>query len=140
VKRKYHRPRPLTPQIGSNPQLLWIIWILVAVIVLANLACKSGTDPNDKNEVRVTIDAVPLLLIADSTSTATIWATVTQGGQPVPDSTMVFFATSLGRIEVEAGTRDGLARATFTSGRETGVAAVIAQVKAVRDTVLVTLY
>lgn len=105
-----------------------------------SLCCKSSSDPVDKGLVTVQLDAVPGLVKADSAATSTVWATVTLGGAPVPDSTRVYFAVSMGSISAEAATQDGLARATFTAGKEVGVAAVIAQVKAVRDTVLITLY
>ncbi len=140
MKRKFRPHRPLTPQVGSSKAIPWIIWSIVVLVVLFNLSCRSGTAPKGQAELNLTIDAVPVLVLADSSSTSTIWATVTIDGEPVADSTVVFFASSLGGVESEAPTKDGLARAVFHAGRETGVAAVIAQVKAVRDTVLVTLY
>jgi hypothetical protein len=65
---------------------------------------------------------------------------VLQSGHPVSDSTIVYFVASLGQVTTEAVTKDGLARATFTPGSTPGVAAIIAQVKAVRDTVMITIY
>ena len=140
MKRKFRTQRPLTPHTGGSRALPWIIWVIVVLVVLANLSCKSGTDPKGQKELTLGIDAVPALVAADSAATSTVWATVTIDGEPVPDSTVVFFAASLGSVEPEAKTKDGLARAVFRAGRETGVAAIIAQVKAVRDTVLVTLF
>ena len=61
-------------------------------------------------------------------------------GHPVPDSTRVSFAATNGLIDAEAYTMDGLARAEFIPGASIGVAALIAQVRAMRDTVLITLY
>ncbi len=107
---------------------------------LAVAACRTGTDPDDEKQISLQLDSVPLLVLADSTSAATIWATVLQGSRPIADSTVVQFATSLGRIDPEGFTRDGLARVTFVAGRETGVAAIVAQSRGVRDTVLITLY
>ncbi len=115
--------------------------ILIAILLLpAGISCRKSVAPEPHDELVVQLDAVPLLLKADSTGTSTIWATVLQGGAPVPDSTMVYFAAGVGEVPPEAYTRDGLARVTYTPGRERGVAAIVAQVRAVRDTVLVTLY
>jgi hypothetical protein len=105
------------------------------------LACRSSTEPEPHGGLTLTLDAVPLLVkAADTVEVATIWATVLEKGHPVADSTLVSFAASNGRIDAEAMTRDGLAKATFHPGSEPGVAAVIAQVRAVRDTVHLTLY
>ena len=82
----------------------------------------------------------PLLLKADSSSTATIWATVLISDRPAPDSTVVNFASTLGTVTSEAYTRAGLARAIFAAGDEPGTVAVVAQVLAVRDTVVLTVY
>jgi hypothetical protein len=79
-------------------------------------------------------------LKADSTSVSTIWATVLESGRPVADSTLVVFGAALGEITPEAQTEDGLARAVFTPGTVAGTAIIVAQVRAVRDTVLVTIY
>lgn len=114
---------------------------LVAFAVgTAAISCRTSTEPDPNGGITIQLDSVPLLLKADSVSTATVWATVLSHGAPVPDSTVVQFAASLGIIETEARTKDGLARVNFRAGKETGIAAVVAQTKAVRDTVLVTLY
>lgn len=118
-------------------------WSGVALALLLagiGLSCRSTSAPEGNQGVSLVVDAVPLLLKADSVSVSTIWATVLEDGAPVPDSTLVSFATSLGSVEPEAYTRDGLAKARFSAGDETGVAAVVAQARAVRDTVLITLF
>ncbi len=69
-------------------------------------------------------------------ATAEIWATVRQGTGPIRDSTIVFFATTVGEITQESFTRDGLAVAVLSSpgdGRPRR-AAVVAQAITVRDT------
>jgi hypothetical protein len=112
--------------------------VIAAVFVLPS--CRSTSAPEAGGAITLKVDAVPLLLKADSTSVATIWATVLQDERPAPDSTVVCFAASLGQITSEAYTRDGLARASFTAGSAPGVAAIVAQAKGVRDTVVVTVY
>lgn len=116
-----------------------LILALLSTVLL--LSCRSTSEPDPNTGLTVQLDAVPLLLkAADTLEVSTIWATVLQDGQPVPDSTVVSLAASNGRIDAEARTRDGLARANFYPGVQVGVGSVIAQVKAVRDTVLITLY
>jgi hypothetical protein len=115
--------------------------LLGGVIVLPVLSCRTSAGPDDpRDRISLQLDAVPLLLKADTTGVSTIWATVLISNQPAPDSTLVSFVSTLGTVTSEAFTRDGLARATFTPGSETGAAAVVAQVMAVRDTVVLTVY
>lgn len=107
----------------------------------AHLSCRTSSEPDDPQKaIDLRLDAVPLLLKADSSSTATIWATVLISDRPAPDSTVVNFASTLGTVTSEAYTRAGLARAVFAAGDEPGTAAVVAQVLAVRDTVVLTVY
>ena len=115
----------------------WIALVLVTIL----LSCRTSTGPEGNATLTIHLDAVPLLLkAADTLDVAAVWATVLESGRPVPDSTLVSFAATNGRIEAEALTRDGLARVEFLPGASVGIAAIIAQVRAVRDTVLITLY
>jgi len=126
-----------------KPTTAWPAGLALLALLLAcviGLSCRSTAGPQQSDGVTLQLDAVPLLLKADSAAVSTIWATVLQSGHPVQDSTMVVFAASQGQVTPEAYTRDGLAMATFTPPSEPGVAEVVAQVKAVRDTVLVTVY
>ena len=72
------------------------------------------------------------LVIADTSvpngGSTTMTATVTEaGGTPVHDGTVVTFSTTLGAVyPPEAPTARGRAGATFTAGRESGVADVLA--------------
>jgi len=118
-----------------------VLLILAALLCLMLLpSCRSSAPTGPQDGLSVGLDAVPSLLKADSSGTAVIWCTVLDRGRPVADSTAVSFVASLGTIDAEARTRDGLARAVFTPGAEPGTAAIVAQVRAVRDTVLVTVY
>ncbi len=119
------------------------ILILAGLAILALLAlgsCRQTAAPEVANTLSLRLDAVPLLVKADSSAVSTIWATVLQDGQPVKDSTIVNFVAAMGKIAPTAYTRDGLATATFSPGTDAGVATIVAQVKAVRDTVAVTIY
>jgi hypothetical protein len=132
-------------RISSPPRWRLLGFALTAMLaVTAHTSCRRTieTPPAPANQVVLQLDAMPLLLRADTSAvqTSQIWATVLQGGEPVADSTVVSFASSLGTITSEALTKDGLARVTFSAPGTTGVAAVIGQVKAVRDTVEITIY
>lgn len=116
------------------------VWMLVVTIAVLALSCRSSTGPDPAAALTVDLDAVPTLLKSDSLSSSVIWATVLEHGRPAPDSTRVSFVATMGTVEADALTHDGLARVVFRPGRETGVAVVVAQVRAVRDTVMLTIY
>lgn len=130
------------PSRRNTPPPAWLrLFVLAALITTTILACRSSSQPDPADGLTVTLDAVPLLVkAADTLDVATIWATVLEHGDPVRDSTLVSFVASNGKIESEAWTRDGLAQAIFRPGTQPGVASVVAQVRAVRDTVLLTVY
>jgi hypothetical protein len=125
---------------GAHGLLAGAGLLLFLTVVLVPVSCRSTAAPDLNGGLTVSLDAVPLLLKADSIAVSTIWATVLEKGHPVRDSTLVSFVTTIGTISAEAMTRDGLATATFNPNGEPGLAAIIAQVRAVRDTVMVTVY
>jgi hypothetical protein len=127
---------------GGLGPLAGMTFLLLLAAILVPVSCRSTArpEPESTGGLTVSLDAVPLLLKADSSAVSTIWATVLEKGQPVQDSTRVNFVTTVGTISAEALTRDGLATATFNPNGEIGLAAIIAQVRAVRDTVMVTVY
>ena len=117
------------------------IFLLAAVLLGLVPACRTQSNPTGpEGDVDLRLDVVPLILKADSASTATVWATLLVRGEPAPDSTVVNFVVSQGAIDPVGYTVDGLASATYTSGGEPGSAAIVAQAMTVRDTVVVTLY
>lgn len=132
--------RENTPSPNARRSVTRLV-ILGALLVTTVLACRSSSKPDPSDGLTLSLDAVPLLVkAADSLDVATIWATVLEYGEPVRDSTLVSFVASNGKVESRAWTRDGLAQATFRPGATPGVASVVAQVRAVRDTVLLTVY
>lgn len=137
MKLKKERSRPGVPGPLMGPAFL-----LLLASILVPVSCRStaGPDPDTNRGIRLSLDAVPLLLKADSAAVSTIWATVLEDGQPVRDSTLVSFVTTVGTVPPAALTRDGLASVPFDPDGETGLAAIIAQVRGVRDTVMVTVY
>ena len=99
------------------------------------------TGPEDKR-ISVELAAFPERLSAeDSLATAEVWATVKQGSRPVRDSTVVAFATTIGKITTTSLTRDGLAVAVLNSPGDGKPrrGEVVAQVLTIRDTLEVDL-
>ena len=127
---------------GGLGPLAVLAFLLLLATILVPVSCRSTADPQPEpsDGLTVSLDAVPLLLKADSSSVSTIWATVLEKGLPVKDSTRVNFVTTVGTLPAEAMTRDGLATVTFNPNGAAGLAAIIAQVRGVRDTVMVTVY
>lgn len=111
-------------------------------LVLATWGCKASrpTTPIPTGGIAVTVDVVPLIIPADTSSTATVWVTVLDSGIPVSDSTVVSMVATIGTVDSVAYTKDGLAVATYRGSKETGVASVIAQSLGARDTMNITLY
>ena len=125
---------------GTPRSLAGVAFLLLLAGILLPVGCRSTAAPDLHGGLTVSLDAVPLLLKADSSATSIIWATVLEKGRPVADSTRVSFVTTIGTISSEALTRDGLATATYNPNGDAGLAAIIAQVRAVRDTVMITVY
>lgn len=116
---------------------------LFAVLVLAVLGCratKPDDSPVDTTGVKITVDVVPLIIPADSSSTATVWITVLEDGDPVTDSTKVSMVATSGSIDSCTYTTDGLAVATYRAPKQSGIASIIAQSLGARDTMNITLY
>jgi len=116
--------------------------VLLAGLLALVLSCRAhpSSTQTAAGDVSLRLDAVPLLLKADSTATAVIWATVLDSGHPIADSTVVAFVASQGTITAQGYTKDGLAQASFTAKGADGVVSIVGQVKAVRDTVQLTVY
>jgi len=117
--------------------------VLFLGLVVASWGCKASkptTPPIQTDGIAVTVDVVPLIIPADTSSTATVWVTVLDSGTPVTDSTAVSMVATVGTVDSVAYTKDGLAVATYRAAKETGVASVIAQSLGARDTMNITLY
>ncbi|MCK4414545.1 MAG: hypothetical protein KAY32_13475 [Candidatus Eisenbacteria sp.] len=136
-------PRNLTPRVRIPAS--WkctTAWATLTMsLLLAVLGCRASqtTQPDDP-QLSIEVDVVPLILPADTSQTATVWVTVLDGKTPASDSTRVELVATLGTVPATVYTRDGLATASFQSGREAGTAAIIAQCRGVRDTMMITLY
>jgi hypothetical protein len=122
----------------------------VAGVSLLALACSwllalpgcRATRPPDQPSGALTIDlaVLPQILPADTTKRATVWVTVLEGGDPVPDSTRVWLVVTAGTVPPEVLTTDGLAITSYRPSLSTGIVTMIAQVKGVRDTMNLTIF
>jgi hypothetical protein len=111
---------------------------------LCTAGCAFSVAPTSSQNRALTLElsAFPdRISVEDSTSRAEIWATLKQGDRPVRDSTVVVFASTVGRITSTSLTKDGLAVALLTSpgdGRPRR-AEIVAQALTIRDTINVDL-
>lgn len=116
-------------------------WLAVLLCLAGCAFSVAPTEPEDR-KLSVELAAFPGRISAeDSLASAEVWATVKQGSRPIRDSTVVAFATTVGRITATSLTRDGLAVAVLTGpgdGRPRR-GEVVAQVLTVRDTLEVDL-
>lgn len=118
----------------------WLVRLGLVFCLGLVQGCAFSVAPSDDEDrlVAVELSAFPDRISAeDSLVTAEIWATVRRGGRPVADSTVVFFATTVGQITPSSITLDGLAIAVLTGpgdGRPRR-GEIIAQALTVRDTI-----
>ena len=99
--------------------------LLVAALALAHLTCASVplTAPSGSS---LSLNANPMFVAANGGTSALTAVVVEPAGTFVPDGTVVFFLTNLGRVDAEAKTKDGFARATFVADSRSGKATIIA--------------
>ena len=83
--------------------------VLFLGLVVASWGCKASkptTPPIQTDGIAVTVDVVPLIIPADTSSTATVWVTVLDSGTPVTDSTAVSMVASLQKRDLMMLTRN----------------------------------
>ena len=112
---------------------------LAAALAVLGGSCAFSVTPADPEDSELTLELAAYpnkVSIEDSTATAEVWATVRRGDRAIEDSTLVVFATTVGRITASSLTRDGLAVAILSTpgdGRPRR-GEVVAQALTVRDT------
>ena len=109
----------------------------MVILISCALSVRPPTSPEEKKGLDIELSAYPQQVDADTSKHSLIWATVKREGKPAPDSLRVFFVTTLGKIDSVSTTVDGLAMATLRSNGTPGGAVVAAQIKTIRDSVLV---
>jgi len=97
----------------------------LAALALAHLTCASVplTAPSGST---LSLVANPEFVPANGGVSAITAVLVEPAGTFVPDGTVVFFLTNLGRIDAQAKTKDGFARVNFVSDSRSGTARVTA--------------
>jgi len=118
-----------------------VLCIALGAALVALTGCRA-TKPEPPQSGTLTLDlaVVPQILPADTTRRATVWVTVLEGGEPVPDSTRVWLVATAGTLPSEVFTTDGLATTSYRPSLSTGIVTLIAQVKGVRDTMNLTVF
>ena len=118
-----------------------IATLLTACAALALLggSCALSVAPTSSEDKTLNLELAAFpsrVSVEDSTATAEVWATVRRGARAVGDSTLVFFAATVGAITPRGYTKDGLAVAVLTGpgdGRPRR-GEVVAQALTTRDT------
>ena len=110
------------------------------------IGCAFSVSPTSSEDKQITLElfAIPNRVttgLDSSLASAEIWATLKRGGNPVSDSTVVVFATTVGTITPTSITKDGLALAildvAFPANEGPPEGAVIGQALTIRDTLLI---
>jgi hypothetical protein len=97
----------------------------LAVLSVAALACEKAplTAPVDST---LSVFVNPPFIVANGGVSVISAFVVEPAGTPVPDGTVVFFFTTLGRIEPQGKTKDGVARVNLVADSRSGIAKVTA--------------
>jgi hypothetical protein len=99
--------------------------LLAAALALAHLTCAAVplTAPSGST---LKLSANPTFVAANGGVSAITAIVVEPAGTFVPDGTVVFFLTNLGRIEAQVKTKNGFAYTNFVSDSRSGTARVTA--------------
>ena len=119
-------------------------WIFIGFCATL-IGCAFSGAPTSSEDKQITLElfAIPNRVTTglDSLASAEIWATLKKGGNPVGDSTVVVFATTVGTITQTSITKDGLALAildvSFPANEGPPEGVVIGQARTIRDTLLI---
>ncbi len=102
----------------------WMALLILAGGVALHPACE--VPPLMSPGSSVTLIANPTFIVANGGVSVITALLVEPAGTLVPDGTVVFFFTNLGRIDPEGKTRDGVARVNLVADARSGTARVTA--------------
>ncbi len=102
---------------------LWLLGTGLAVLALTLPMC-TGVPLTAPPNADMTLSANPRSIPANGGVSVITAIVIEPAGTPVPNGTVVFFTTNLGRVDSEAKTKDGIARANFVSDSRSGTATV----------------
>jgi hypothetical protein len=86
----------------------------------------TGVPLTAPSNTAITVDANPKSIPANGGVSVITAVVIKPAGTPVPNGTVVFFTTDLGRVDSEAKTKDGIARVNLVSDSRSGTANVTA--------------
>jgi hypothetical protein len=111
---------------------------LVAFLALVGVTCNQAilTSPAGST---MTVIANPTFIAANGEVSVISAVVIEPTGQPVVDGTVIQFFTSLGRIDAQGKTNDGVARVNLQSDRNSGAADITAISGANTATTTVTI-
>lgn len=102
----------------------WLGLLLLAAVLLPHPACEVPPLTNPGSSIA--LFANPEFIVANGGVSVITALVVEPAGTFVPDGSVVYFFTNLGRIDPQAKTRDGLARVNLVSDARSGKATVTA--------------
>lgn len=97
--------------------------LLAAVLAMAHLTC-AGVPLTAPANSTLSLNVNPAFVAANGGVSAVTAIVVEPAGTFVPDGTVVFFITDLGRIDPQAKTKDGFAYASFVADSRSGTATI----------------
>ncbi len=102
---------------------LWMVGMGLLVLALTLPMC-TGVPLTAPSNADITLDANPRSIPANGGVSVITAIVIEPAGTPVPNGTIVFFTTDLGRVDSEAKTKDGIARLNLVSDSRSGTATV----------------
>ncbi len=103
----------------------WVLAILV-LLAAAHVSCEKVPLMSPDGSTSIFLQANPAFVIANG-GRSIVTAVLTEPvGTFVPDGTVVYFFTTLGQIDTQAQTVNGIARATFVADSRSGPAVITA--------------
>ena len=102
---------------------IWMVGMGLLVLALTLPMC-TGVPLTAPSNADITLDANPRSIPANGGVSVITAIVIEPAGTPVPNGTIVFFTTDLGRVDSEAKTKDGIARLNLVSDSRSGTATV----------------
>jgi len=102
---------------------VWAAGMGLLVLALTLPMC-TGVPLTAPSNASITLRANPTAIPANGGVSVITAVVIEPAGTPVPNGTIVFFVTDLGRVDSEAKTKDGIARVNLVSDSRSGTANV----------------
>ena len=96
--------------------------LALLLLAMAHLSCE--VPPLMAPGSSITVFANPQFIVANGGVSVVTALLVEPAGTLVPDGTVVYFLTNLGRVDPQGKTKDGLARVNFVSDSRSGRATI----------------